>query len=161
LFTTLTTLTKLQGPTQVAHLFRAEDAIRRRCALVASRLELAASALVLLEVACHADAALDDLDSLANARGIVLETASSRVRAWVAVLFGWIGDLWPASATRGYQELLGEMRRNLALASTLRASCVESGDRRMADWCALWTEQRAELAERLSASLASDSSPVV
>jgi hypothetical protein len=154
-----TTLTQFQAPTQVAHLFRAEDAIRRRCTLVASRLELAASALVLLEVACHADAALDDLDNLADARGIILETASSRVRAWVSVLFAWLGDLWPASATHGYWDLLEEMRRNLALAKSLRASCVASGDRRMADWCALWTEQRAELANRLSASLESDSQP--
>jgi len=38
-----------------------QNALRRRCATVASRLELSASALVLLEVACHADAALEDL----------------------------------------------------------------------------------------------------
>ena len=148
------TLTKLKKHAHLVLLFQAEDAMRRRCAIVASRLELVTSALVLLDVVCHANAALDDLDNLADARGIVLETASSRLRAWIAVLVHWVADLWPASAARGYRGLLVEMRRSLALGDSLRAVCVESGDGRMADWCALWSEQRVTLAERLAATLA-------
>ncbi len=148
------TLTKLKKHAHLVLLFQAEDAMRRRCAIVASRLELVKSALVLLDVVCHANDALDDLDNLADARGIVLETMSSRLRAWVAFLVHWVGDLWPTSASRGYRGLLVEMRRSLAIGDSLRAVCVESGDARMADWCALWTEQRVMLAERLAATLA-------
>jgi hypothetical protein len=45
------------------------------------------------------------------------------------------------------------MQRNLALASTLREGSADAGDDRMADWCTLWTEQRAGLADRLAATL--------
>ena len=137
----------------IERLFRAEDALRRRCAIVGARLELAASALVLLEVVCHADAALDDLDRLAESRGVVVLTLSSRLRVLFGTVAGWLGDLWPVSATRVYEALLAEMQRSLALASSLRDDCAESGDDRMAAWCALWTEQRASLADRLAATL--------
>jgi hypothetical protein len=135
-------------------LFQGEDAVRRRCAMVASRLEIVASAMVLLEVACHADASLDDLDNLAAARGVVLETLAARVHSWAAVAATWAGHLWPASAFRDYRAVLDAMRHNLAVAAVLGRSCTACGDRRMADWCALWTEQRLGLAARLEATLA-------
>ena len=134
-------------------LFEAEDAMRRRCAVVASRLELVTSALVLLEVACHADASLDDLDTLADARGVVLETISARVRWWVSAVANWVGHLWPASVCREYRAVLDCMRHNLVVAASLRRTCVECGDRRMADWCELWSEQRLHLTTRLEETL--------
>jgi hypothetical protein len=148
-----TTIETLRRQAQLVLLFHAEDAIRRRCARVAARLELTASALVLLEVACHADAALADLDDLAGARGIVLDTRTARVRAWVDAVFWWAIGLWPVSAARGYRVLLAGMQRNLALASMLRHACVESNDSRLADWCALWSQQRTTLAQRLAETL--------
>jgi hypothetical protein len=135
-------------------LFQGEDAVRRRCAMVASRLEIVASAMVLLEVACHADASLDDLDTLATARGVVLETLAARVHSWAAVAAAWVGHLWPSSAFRDYRAVLDAMRQNLAVAAVLGRICTTCGDRRMADWCALWTEQRLGLAARLEATLA-------
>jgi hypothetical protein len=135
-------------------LFQGEDAVRRRCAMVASRLEIVSSAMVLLEVACHADASLDDLDNLAAARGVVLETITMRVRSWAAIATTWVGHLWPASAFRDYRAVLDAMRHNLAVAALLGRTCAECGDRRMADWCALWTQQRVGLAARLEATLA-------
>lgn len=141
-------------PTGLALLFDAEDSMRKRCAVVASRLELAPSALVLLEVACHADAALDDIDTLASARGVALDTAASRAQAWIGSVARWVTNLWPASALREYVALLVEMRRVLAIGGSLRAASAAAGDTRMADWCALWTEQRALLANRLEATLA-------
>lgn len=147
-------LTTLDTRTHLPVLFQAEGAMRRRCAVVAARLELVSSALVLLEVACHADAALEDLDGLADARGIVLETTSSRLRTWAGSVTGWVGDLWPAAAVSGYSAVLTEMRRNVALATALRRTCLATGDRRMAEWCAMWTEQRTRLAHRLAATLA-------
>jgi hypothetical protein len=147
-------LTKLERRAALVRLYDAEGALRRRCAIVAARLELAASALVLLEVACHADASLDDLDTLAEARGIVLLTPMSRVRAWAHAVVGWVVDLWPASAARVYGAVLAEMRANAAIASSLRRACLASSDARAADWCDLWAEQRAALATRLGAALA-------
>ena len=135
-------------------LFQGEDAVRRRCAMIASRLEIVSSAMVLLEVACHADASLDDLDSLAAARGVVLETLSTRVRSWAMVATSWVEHLWPASAFRDYRGVLYAMRQNLAVAARLGRTCSACGDRRMADWCALWTQQRVGLAARLEATLA-------
>jgi hypothetical protein len=145
---------KVEQRALLSVLFQGEDAVRRRCAMVASRLEIVASAMVLLEVACHADASLDDLDSLAAARGVVLETLAARVHSWAAVAATWVGHLWPASAFRDYRAVLGAMRHNLAVAAVLGRSCTACGDRRMADWCALWTEQRLGLALRLEATLA-------
>jgi hypothetical protein len=139
----------------LAVLFHGEDAMRRRCATVASRLEIASSAMVLLEVACHADASLDDLDRLATARGVVLETVSARVRAWATTAATWVGHLWPAPVFRDYHGVLGAMRQNLAVAAVLRAECASRGDPRMAEWCELWIEQRLGLASRLEASLVS------
>jgi hypothetical protein len=140
----------------LAVFFQAEDALRRRCAMVASRLELSASALVLLEVVCHADAALDDLALLAESQGLVLDTFPTHLRVWAAGAIQWATDLWPSSATRGYRALLVEMRRHVPMATSLRRASLESGDRRMADWCAIWTEQREGLADRLAVSLAQD-----
>jgi hypothetical protein len=147
-------LTTLDAHSHLTVLFQAEDAMRRRCAAVAARLELASSALVLLEIVCHADAALDDLDGLAMARGIVLETMTSRLRTWLAAVVGWVGGLWPTAATHGYSAVLLEMRRNVAIGSAMRRSALSAGDKRMADWCAMWTEQRTRLAHRLAATLA-------
>lgn len=141
---------------ELAVLFQAEDALRRRCAIVASRLELRASALVLLQVACHADAALEDLGNLAAARGVVLDTVPSQIRVWMAGLVNWAFDLWPSRASRGYCAVLAEMRRHVFIAASLRRESLESGDGRAADWCALWTEQRQGLADRLAATLAND-----
>lgn len=143
---------------ELAILFQSEDALRRRCAIVASRLELSASALVLLEVACHADAALEDLDGLAEARGVVLDTLPSLIRLWLAGVVNWAVDLWPASASHGYRALLADMRRDVFIAASLRRESLESGDRRAADWCALWTQQREGLANRLADTLAHDQS---
>ena len=145
---------------ELAVLFQAEDALRRRCAIVASRLELSASALVLLEVACHADAALEDLGTLAEARGIVLDTLPSLIRHWLVGFASWAVDLWPSSASRGYRALLAEMRRDVFLAASLHRECLESGDRRAADWCALWTAQRQGLVNRLATTLAHEQSAV-
>jgi hypothetical protein len=145
---------KVEQRALLSVLFQGEDAVRRRCAMVASRLEIVASAMVLLEVACHADASLDDLDSLAAARGVVLETLAARVHSWAAVAGTWVGHLWPASAFRDYRAVLDAMRQNLAVAAVLGRTCTACGDRRMADWCALWTEQRLGLASRLEATLA-------
>jgi hypothetical protein len=147
-------LTKLERRTALVRLYQAEGALRRRCAIVAARLELAASAMVLLEVACHADASLDDLDTLADARGIVVLTLTSRVRSWFNAVVGWVVDLWPVSAARVYGAVLVEMQANAALASSLRRACLASSDVRAADWCDLWEEQRAALASRLGAALA-------
>ena len=147
-------LTKLERRTALVRLYRAEGALRRRCAIIAARLELAASALVLLEVACHADASLDDLDAFAEARGIVLVTPMSRLRAWVHALVGWVADLWPASTARVYGGVLAEMHANAAIATSLHRACLASSDARAADWCDLWAEQRAALASRLGATLA-------
>ncbi len=141
---------------ELAILFQAEDALRRRCAIVASRLELGASSMVLLAVACHADAALDDLDTLAAARGVVLDTPSTVIHNWLASLLHWTGDLLSPSTRRGYRALLAEMRRDMAIGVSLRRACLESGDRTTADWCALWTEQREGLADRLAATLAAE-----
>jgi hypothetical protein len=135
-------------------LFHGEDAVRRRCAIVAARLEIVTSAMVLLEVACHADAALDDLDTLAAARGVVLETVSARVWSWAAVAATWAGHLWPSPVFREYRVVLAAMRQNLPVAARLGRTCADCGDRRLADWCALWTEQRLGLAARLEATLA-------
>ncbi len=143
-----------QRPTQLALLIAAEETTRRRCAVVASRLELAASALVLLEVVCHADAALDNLDNLASSRGVALATPASRLRAWLGSIAWWLADLWPASALRGYGALLAEMQRTLTMGHALGEASAAAGDRRMADWCALWSGQRAVLVERLAATLA-------
>jgi hypothetical protein len=137
----------------LVRLYHAEGALRRRCAIVASRLELAASALVLLEVACHADAALDDLDALAEARGVVLVTLTSGLRAWFGAVAAWLSDLWPIAAERVYGAVLAEMQANAAIASSLQRACVASRDARAADWCDLWSEQRAALAARLGATL--------
>jgi len=150
----ITGLAKVQQRTLLSVLFQGEDAVRRRCAMVASRLEIVASAMVLLEVACHADASLDDLDNLALARGVVLETIAARVRSWVALAATWVGHLWPSPVFRDYRAMLDALRQNLAVVALLRRTCTECGDRRMADWCALWTEQRLRLVARLEATLA-------
>lgn len=145
-----------RGHAELAVFFQAEDALRRRCAMVASRLELSASALVLLEVVCHADAALDDLVLLAEARGVVLDTLPIHLRVWAAGARQWAMDLWPSAATRGYRALLLDIRRHVPIATSLRRLSLESGDRRTADWCAIWTEQRESLADRLAVSLVHD-----
>ena len=149
-------MAKAGQPIELAILFHAEHVLRRRCAVVASRLELGASSIVLLEVVCHADATLDDLDTLAAARGVVLDTPSSAIHDWLAALLHWTADLWSSSARPGYRNLLAEMRRDVAIGVSLRRVCQESGDRTTADWCALWTEQREGLANRLAAALAAD-----
>ena len=150
----ITGLAKVEQRALLSVLFQGEDAVRRRCTMVASRLEIVTSAMVLLEVACHADASLDDLDNLALARGVVLETIAARVWSWVAVAATWVGHLWPSPVFRDYRAVLDAMRQNLAIVALLRTTCAECGDRRMADWCALWTAQRIRLAARLEATLA-------
>jgi hypothetical protein len=137
----------------LADLFRAEDSLRRRCAVVAARLEIAESALLLLEVACHADASLDDLDTLAEARGIALDTLSAKVHGWATSFTDWLSDLWPSAARLVYGEILLAMRRDIALAASLQRAAVGAGDRRVADWCTLWVEQRTGQADRLALAL--------
>jgi hypothetical protein len=143
-------------PTHVkmARLYEAETAMRGRAARVGARLELPSSALWLLQLASHADAALDDLGALADGGEGTLPGGASAVRAWARGAAGWFGDLIPPDAAGVYRAIAADMRRDIDLACDLRSEAIARRDLRLAAWCALWIDQRSCLADSLTASLA-------
>ncbi len=138
----------------LARLYEAEAALRWRAARVGGRLELPSSAMWLLQLASHADAALDDLAGLAEAGDTGWPRSSSSARAWARGAAAWLGDLLPSDAAGVYRSIAADVRRDIDLASDLRSSAIARGDLRLAGWCALWIEQRSHLADGLARSLA-------
>ncbi len=138
----------------LARLYEAEAAMRSRSARIGARLEIATSAMVLLQLASHADAALDDLSSFAEAKSVVLHTGWAWLRFWARATRGWLVDLFSIqSVSDGYRCVVLAARRDIELASGLRAAALAGGDARMARWCALWIDQRTRLADDLAATL--------
>jgi hypothetical protein len=138
----------------LARLYEAEAAMRSRSARIGARLEIATSAMVLLQVASHADAALDDLSSFADAMNVALNTWWGWLRVAAQATVAWVVDLFSVqSVAAGYQCVVRAARRDVEIAAALRAAALSSGDARMAKWCALWIEQRTALADGLAASL--------
>jgi hypothetical protein len=138
----------------LSRLYEAEAAMRSRSARIGARLEIATSAMVLLQLASHADAALEDLSSLADASDVPVSTGWGWLRVWARASFEWLADLFSVrGVAAGYRCVETTARRDIELASALRAAATAAGDTRMARWCALWIEQRSGLADGLAASL--------
>lgn len=138
----------------VVRLYEAEASMRGRSARIGARLEVAASAMLLLQLASHADAALDDLTSFAEAAEVPAQTRWGWMRVWARGFVEWLADLlWIGAVSDGYRAIVAIARRDIELASSLRAASLASGDGRVAAWCALWIEQRSRLAEALAATL--------
>jgi hypothetical protein len=138
----------------LARLHEAEGVMRSRSARIGARLELAASAMLLLQLASHADAALEDLTSFAEVTGVSLFRGWGWIRVWVRAAFDWIAELLSiGTVTDRYRMVVAAARRDIELASALRSASLAAGDVRTATWCALWIEQRSSLADGLEASL--------
>jgi hypothetical protein len=152
--TTLARPRTLDRDALLARMYEAEVATRSRSARIGARLEIATSAMVLLQLASHADAALEDLSSLADASNVPVSTGWAWLRAWARASFEWLAELFSVrSVAAGYRCVVTAVRRDIELASALRAAATAAGDTRMARWCALWIEQRSGLADGLAASL--------
>jgi hypothetical protein len=138
----------------LARLHEAEGVIRSRSARIGARLELAASAMVLLQLASHADAALDDLSTFAEAAGVSLFGGWGWLRAWVRASVDWIAELFSIGTVADrYRGIVVAARREIEMASALRSAALAAGDLRTATWCALWIDQRSRLADGVEASL--------
>lgn len=138
----------------LARLYEAEATMRSRCARIGARLEIATSAMLLLQLASHADAALDDLSSFADTMNVAANTGWGWLRLWARASLEWLIDLFRVqSAADGYRSVVTGARRDIELGSELRSQALSAGDARLAKWCALWIDQRSRLADGLAASL--------
>lgn len=139
----------------LATLAAHEEDARRHCTTVARRLELGRAAVLLLEIACHADAALSDLPELAASREVPAGGAAQAITRWAHALCDWISDAVhePRSA---YRATLAAMLRGVRIAERLAAEASARGDDVLAEWCEAWVSQRAPLLARLAQQIEID-----
>ncbi len=139
---------------------QAERLTGERALRVASRFERAHSGLILLELAYQTGAAVDEVESLAEARGASEAPSIASAAAWVlsfaVTLFHWFTDLWPRETRDIYAAMAERTARAVNAAADLRAFALRSGDAEIAAFCVDWMSARAALAERLTESLAAD-----
>ena len=141
----------------------AERLTGERALRVASRFERAHGGLILLELAYQTRASVDEVESLAESRGVSAASMRSAM-TWVlsftvALLYsfaGWLADLWPRGTRDIYAAMAERTARTVNAAADLRAFALRSGDAEVAAFCVDWMSARSELAERLTESLAAD-----
>jgi hypothetical protein len=134
-------------------LYQAEQAALSHCTMVAQRLELGRCSVSLLEVACHADAALEDLPMLAERRNISLTRVGLAIGRLGTSLRTFMVDV-VLDTLGNYRTTLEDMRRGLDVAGRLKVAADSAGDDVLAGWCALYVAQRGPMIDRITRELA-------
>jgi hypothetical protein len=135
---------------------QAERLTGARALRVASRFERAHGGLILLELAYQTRASVDEVEALAEARGLSAPSAAAWVLSFVVTVFHWFTDLWPRGARDIYAAMAARTARTVSAAANLRIEALRSGDAEIAVFCVDWMITRSALAERLTESLAAD-----
>lgn len=139
---------------------QAERLTGARALRVASRFERAHGGLVLLELAYQTRASVDEIEALAEARGVSVAasvlSAAGWVLSFVVTLFHWFTDLFPRGTRDIYAAMAERTARTVNAAADLRAFALRSGDAEIAAFCVDWMNARSALAARLTESLAAD-----